>query len=285
MKLFLRKNIIIENYSKPVTTQLDEIDEIAKALPATINSEIKIPQDVINSFEIKSTLNPEFWTDEKLNPDIRETLLTIATDFFEGLELPSNVKIKDIVFTGSLANYNWSKFSDVDLHIVLDFGQIEGNDELIQKFFDAQKNLWNLKHNITIHNFPVEIYAQDSKSKLHATAVYSIKNDKWILKPSKEELRINKNVIRNKALKFVSKLKEIRKDYNNQDYSGAIEKAEALGKKIKNYRTSGLEGGGEYSMENLVFKVLRRSPFMEILNDYKAKAYDAEQSLEEDMML
>ena len=285
MKLFLRKNIIIENYSKPVTTQLDEIDEIAKALPATINSEIKIPQDVINSFEIKSTLNSEFWTDDKLNPDIRETLLTIATDFFEGLELPSNVKIKDIVFTGSLANYNWSKFSDVDLHIVLDFGQIEGNDELIQKFFDAQKNLWNLKHNITIHNFPVEIYAQDSKSKLHATAVYSIKNDKWILKPSKEELRINKNVIRNKALKFVSKLKEIRKDYNNQDYSGAIEKAEALGKKIKNYRTSGLEGGGEYSMENLVFKVLRRSPFMEILNDYKAKAYDAEQSLEEDMML
>jgi hypothetical protein len=285
MKLFLRKNIIIENYSKPITNQLDEIEEIAKALPATINSEIKIPQDVINSFEIKSTLNPEFWTDDKLNPDIRETLLNIATDFFEGLELPSNVKIKDIVFTGSLANYNWSKFSDVDLHIVLDFGQIEGNDELIQKFFDAQKNLWNLKHNITIHNFPVEIYAQDSKSKLHATAVYSIKNDKWILKPSKEELRINKNVIRNKALKFVSKLKEIRKDYNNQDYVAAIEKAEALGKKIKNYRTSGLEGGGEYSMENLVFKVLRRSPFMEILNDYKAKAYDAEQSLEEDMML
>ena len=285
MKLFLRKNIIIENYSKPATTQLDEIDEIAKALPATINSEIKIPQDVINSFEIKSTLNSEFWTDEKLNPDIRETLLTIATDFFEGLELPSNVKIKDIVFTGSLANYNWSKFSDVDLHIVLDFGQIEGNDELIQKFFDAQKNLWNLKHNIIIHKFPVEIYAQDSKSKLHATAVYSIKNDKWILKPSKEELRINKNVIGNKALKFVAKLKEIRKDYNNQDYAAAIEKAEALGKKIKNYRTSGLEGGGEYSMENLVFKVLRRSPFMEILNDYKAKAYDAEQSLEEDMML
>jgi predicted nucleotidyltransferase len=264
---------------------LDEIEEIAKALPATINSEIKIPQDVINSFEIKSTLNPEFWTDDKLNPDIRETLLNIATDFFEGLELPSNVKIKDIVFTGSLANYNWSKFSDVDLHIVLDFGQIEGNDELIQKFFDAQKNLWNLKHDITIHNFPVEIYAQDAKSKLHATAVYSIKNDKWILKPSKEELRINKNVIRNKALKFVAKLKEIRKDYNNQDYHGVIEKAEALGKKIKNYRTSGLEGGGEYSMENLVFKVLRRSPFMEILNDYKAKAYDAEQSLEEDMML
>jgi hypothetical protein len=285
MKLFLRKNIIIENYSKPITNQLDEIEEIAKALPATINSEIKIPQDVINSFEIKPTLNPEFWTDDKLNPDIRETLLTIATDFFEGLELPSNVKIKDIVFTGSLANFNWSKFSDVDLHIVLDFGQIEGNDELIQKFFDAQKNLWNLKHNITIHNFPVEIYAQDSKSKLHATAVYSVKNDKWILKPSKEEFKINKNVIRNKALKFVAKLKEIRKDYNNQDYLGAIEKAEALGKKIKNYRTSGLEGGGEYSMENLVFKVLRRSPFMEILNDYKAKAYDAEQSLEEDMML
>jgi predicted nucleotidyltransferase len=285
MKLFLRKNIVIENYSKLKTINLDEIDEIAKALPSTINSEIKIPQDVINSFEIKSNLNTEFWTDEKLNQEVKDSLLTIATDFFNGLELPSNVKIKDIVFTGSLANFNWSKFSDVDLHIVLDFGEIEGNDKLIQSFFDAQKNLWNLKHDITIHNFPVEIYVQDAKSKLHATAVYSIKNNKWILKPSKEELKINKNVIRTKALKFISKLKDIKKDYEAQNYSEVIKKSELLGKKIKNYRTSGLESGGEYSMENLVFKVLRRSPFMEILNDYKAKAYDAEQSLEEDMML
>jgi len=60
-----------------------------------------------------------------------------------------------------------------------------------------------------------------------------------------------------------------------------VDKVKSLKDKIKKYRTAGLDKGGEFSIENLVFKVLRRTPFMDILDSYKAKAYDTLMSVTE----
>lgn len=213
MKLFLHRNILIENYSAPSTAQpVDEIDDIANSISDNIAKEVKIPKDVLDSFQIKDTLNTEIWEGDKLNPKVRTKLIKIATDFFKELKLPAEVKMKDIIFTGSLANYNWSKFSDVDLHIVLDFSQVEAADQFKEDFFYAQKALWNQEHDITVFDFPVELYVQDIKAKLVASAVYSVKNDKWILKAEREAFKLNKNIIKNKADMFISRLKTIRDD-------------------------------------------------------------------------
>lgn len=282
MKLFLNRNVIVENYMAPTMAQpIDEIDDIANSISDNIAKEVSIPNDVLNSFKIKDTLEPQIWQNEKLNATVKSKLMKIATDFYNGLKLPSEVKMKDVIFTGSLANYNWSKFSDVDLHIVLDFSQLEGGDQFKEDFFWAQKALWNQEHNITIFDYPVEIYAQDIKAKLVATAVYSVKFDKWILKPEYENFKINKKVIKNKAEMFIERLKDIRDDYKSKDYQSVVDKVAALKDKIKKYRTAGLDNGGEFSIENLVFKVLRRTPFMDILDSYKAKAYDTLMSVEE----
>jgi hypothetical protein len=282
MKLFLNENYKVENYSVPSTKEpIDEIDDIANSISDNISKEIKIPTDVLNSFAIKSELNPKIWVGDKLNPKVRTKLVKIATDFFNELDLPSEVKMKDIIFTGSLANFNWSKFSDIDLHIVLDFSQIEGEDKFKEDFFYAQKALWNQAHDITVFDYPVELYAQDIKAKLVASAVYSVKFDKWILKASKEDFKVNKKVIKQKADRFIDNLKDIRKDYQENKLQSVVDKVKSLKDKIKNYRTSGLEKGGEYAIENLVFKTLRRTPFMDILDSYKAKAYDKLMSVKE----
>jgi hypothetical protein len=282
MKLFLNRNVIVENYTAPSMAQpIDEIDDIANSISDNIAKEVSIPNDVLNSFKIKDTLEPQIWQNEKLNATVKSKLMKIADDFYKGLKLPSEVKMKDVIFTGSLANFNWSKFSDVDLHIVLDFSQLEGGDQFKEDFFWAQKALWNQEHNITIFDYPVEIYAQDIKAKLVATAVYSVKFDKWILKPEYENFKINKKVIKNKAEMFIERLKDIRDDYKSKDYQNVVDKVAALKDKIKKYRTAGLDNGGEFSIENLVFKVLRRTPFMDILDSYKAKAYDTLMSVEE----
>lgn len=282
MKLFLNRNVIVENYMAPTMAQpIDEIDDIANSISDNIAKEVSIPNDVLNSFKIKDTLEPQIWQNEKLNATVKSKLMKIATDFYNGLKLPSEVKMKDVIFTGSLANYNWSKFSDVDLHIVLDFSQLEGGDQFKEDFFWAQKALWNQEHDITIFDYPVEIYAQDIKAKLVATAVYSVKFDKWVLKPEHENFKINKKVIKNKAEMFIERLKDIRDDYKAKDYQSVVDKVSALKDKIKKYRTAGLDNGGEFSLENLVFKVLRRTPFMDILDSYKAKAYDTLMSVEE----
>ena len=99
-------------------------------------------------------------------------------------------------------------------------------------------------------------------------------HDKWIRKPKREEFKLNKKTIKNKADKFITELKDIKKAYNKKEYQEVVDMATSLKAKIKMMRKSGLERGGELSDENIVFKVLRRTPFMEILDSYKAKAYD-----------
>ena len=61
----------------------------------------------IESFYLKDELNPKLWDDFKLEDEIRVQLLTIAQDFYEKVELSSDVV--DIVLAGSLCNYNWSE--------------------------------------------------------------------------------------------------------------------------------------------------------------------------------
>lgn len=267
MKLFLN-----ENFQKKQL--LDEIDDIANTISNNITKNVVIPNDVLNSFIMKSELNPQIWKDDMLNPIIRQKLIKVANDFFTELNLPTEVKLRDIIFTGSLANFNWSKFSDIDLHLVLDFSKIKAEEKFKEDFFYAQKALWNQNHDITIYDFPIELYVQDIKAKLIASAVYSVKNNKWMLKPEKETFKINKKLIRQKANRFIDKLKDIKKDYNENNLNGVLTKVKILKDKIKNYRTSGLEKEGEYAIENIVFKTLRRTPFMDVLDSYKAKAYD-----------
>lgn len=282
MKLFLNNKYIVENYSvnsEPV--QLNEIDELLNELDDNISKEVKIPSDVLNSFRIKENLNPELWDGDKLKSDVKKTLNKIANDFFETLKLPKSVKILDILFTGSLANYNWSKYSDIDLHVLIDFSKLNGNKDFVKNSFDSQKNMWNLKHDVTIHDYDVELYVQDIKEKLMATAVYSIVNDEWIEKPERENIKINKKEIKQKAEFFIDKLNTIKKEYDDDNFKKCISDIDKLKEKLKNFRKSGLEKGGEYSIENIVYKTLRRSNFLEIIDTYKAKSYDKLMSIKE----
>ena len=276
MKFFrVDKSLLVENQqiSLPIQ-QLDEIDALASTIDDNISKEIKIPKDVLNSFKIKDSLNKDIWQDNKLNPKVRTKLVNIAKDFMRDIELPKGIKIKDIIFTGSLANYNWSKFSDIDLHIVLDFKQFEADQKLVDDFFYAQKSIWNQEHDITVFDYPVELYVQDVNHELVANAVYSVLRDKWIKNPKREEFDVDKKAIKDGAEKYIHYLKDIRQDYQDKKYQNVVDKVTKLKNKIKNMRKAGLESGGEYSYENLVFKVLRRTPFMDILDSYKAKSYD-----------
>ena len=72
---------------------------------------------------------------------------------------------------------------------------------------------------------------------------------------------------------------EVYDIYAEKDYLLAQETSEALKQKIRRYRKTGLEGGGIYSVENLVFKVLRRNDYLKKLSSIKTLSYDASMSL------
>jgi hypothetical protein len=235
--------------------------------------------EIINSFGTRDELNPKVWdNDDKLNKKVREKLLAVATEFIDFLGVP--ILVEDIIFTGSLANYNWSKYSDVDLHVVADFTQF--SDDLLplyQELFKVKKTLFNTDHDIKIFGYDVELYVQDSNEAHFSSGVYSVLNNEWDNKPKKENVKIDKNLIRQKSnqwMEIIDTALDAASDVTADDAREILKKCKS---KLKKYRTCGLEKEGEYSDENLVFKVLRRNGYIEKLMNFENDVVDKELSL------
>ena len=226
---------------------------------------------------VGKTLNPELWEDMNLNSEVREKLLEIAKHFVEYLDV-DQAAIKDVTFTGSMANFHYGPKSDIDLHIVLDYKDIDDNVDLVKKMLRAKKALYNDRHDIKIKDREVELYPQDASEPHYSTAVYSVKNGEWITKPTPTQVDVDKSLIRRKAEELIDKAKLI---INTEDLYDKVERLEKFKDKIMNMRKAGLEKGGEFSTENLVFKELRNNGFLEALLNEINDSIDRSLSLDE----
>lgn len=236
----------------------------------------------LSSFAVHDTLNKEVWNQpgDKLDPEIREKLLIIANDFYDSLEV-GNVEYDDITFTGSLAAFNYSRFSDVDLHILLDFATIDEKVDLVREYFNAMKSIWNRLHDIQIKGYEVEIYVQDINDPHEAQGLYSILNDEWVKKPVLEKKDFDKDNVRIKAASLMDQIDRVEALIDDGKYNEAENYADKLKAKIRKMRKTGLETVGAYSVENLAFKVLRRNEYLGKLSDAGRKAYDSMLSLKQ----
>ena len=223
-----------------------------------------IKTDVIKSFTIQDTLNSNIWENGKLKVEILKKLRKIGKDFFNELELEPNVKLHDITLTGSISNYNWSKFSDVDLHLRLDFSEVDDDKDFVKNYMLAKKTIWNDKHDITIYDFPVEVYVEDIGDTHIASGLYSVLKNKWLVVPKQKELKIDFDDIRSKAEGYVGSIDTLKQVMSLGRYKKVIQMIDNIKSKLKRMRQSGLERGGEFSVENLAFKALRRSPFIAV---------------------
>ena len=239
----------------------------------------RVDQSALNSFEVNDSLVPEIWENDRLKAEVREKLLKIASDFL--IDMPFDLEPDDITLTGSLANYNWSKYSDVDLHILYDFSKVDENRELVIQFFKNLQTNWNNRHDIYMSGYEVEIYFQNSTEPHISTGVYSIQNDEWLTKPKPLAASIDYANIEKKAEDISDRIDHIEKMMEDEEGDAVLDAIDRLRAKIRNMRKTGLEGAGQYSVENLAFKVLRRSEELGRLSDLKAKAYDETMSIEQ----
>jgi hypothetical protein len=256
-----------------------------KSLLDELIEDNELNQKIIKSFQSKETLCPEIFVLDENNQmvkGVRDKLLSISNTFIDFLGV--EFFIYDIILTGSLSNYNWSEYSDVDLHIFIDldeFGQTEINNQTIKKimkeFFDTKKNNWKSLYNITIKNFEVELYIQDINERHLSSGVYSILNDEWIIKPQKGKEGISEKEILCKGREFMDLIDHlIKMSTNGIDITHEID---TLKDKIKKFRQSGLDKGGEYSYENLTFKLLRRNGYIGKLFDLKKNVLNKKLSI------
>jgi len=242
--------------------------------------ELADPENIdVSSFKIKNYLNPDLWeSNEKMKVDIGDRLYDIAKDFFKSLDLDW-VDILDVTVTGSIANYNWSKYSDIDLHIIVDYNQVDENKELVSDYLRKSSMAWNRIHGIKIKGFEVEVYLQDSNEPHYSTGVYSVKNDKWVTPPEQKTPLIDWENVKKKASSLMNNIDEVYELFKNKEYEEALSLAEKTRTKIRKFRQSGLESAGEFSIENLAFKVLRRNDYLQRLSSLKITAYDKMMSI------
>lgn len=231
-------------------------------------------------FQINDELEPNIWKGEQLRPFIGKKLMEIANDFIDGL--PFNVTIQDVRFTGSLANYNWSKYSDIDLHIVVDFSELDDNKELVKEMFDAKRLRWNEHHDITLKGYEVELYIEDESEEHSSSGVYSVMNDEWINKPERTDTSIDLDTAKKKASDIEQQIVSIDAMFDRREFEKVIRHVDRLKKKIRTMRQAGLDSEAmEFSPENIAFKLLRRNDMLDILTKLKYKAYDQSMTLDD----
>ena len=286
----------------PFPDNLDESIDISKAIknlkarrdPANIEDwsfineiadELVEPDDVdLSSFNIKKHLNPKFWEDGHLDTRIRLKLLDIADDFFESLDVDW-VEPEDIIMTGSLANYNWNKkYSDIDLHIVIDYEDVDERVDFVREYFTLKKNEWNRKHEgLKIYGFPVEVYVQDTNEPHASSGVYSIDRDEWITEPDRDRIlsgKVNKKRVREIISTYMNKIDcliDIYRHHRDDKYEMervSFDASEMLDE-IKKLRKDDLaKYGKEMCDGNIIFKALRRADYIGKLIKLKNLAYN-----------
>jgi len=240
---------------------------------------------ILKSFEPKKELNSKIW-DKKgdsyiMNPKVREKLLETSNIFIDFLGV--DVLISDIIMIGSLTNYNWSKFSDIDLHIVVNYSQFPENaKDLYVEFFDLKKVVFNQKHNIKMFGYDVECFVQDENQVAFSSGVYSLLYDEWVNKPQKISMEtIDKELIREKSKQWMRIIDGVIENIRDEKPDDVKEIVKKYKEKLKNFRNCGLEKDGEMSLENLIFKLLRRNGYIEKLYNIPTNVIDKELSMKQ----
>jgi predicted nucleotidyltransferase len=222
-------------------------------------------------------LNPKIWylPNEKrmgdpegqkyeMKPEVRERLLEIAYQFLDYLNV--DLIVTDIVLTGSLANYSWSKYSDFDIHIIANYNQFpQAQLELYKELFMLKKALFNKSHDIKLFGYETELYIEGEEDAHFSSGVYSLLYDEWQHKPEKEDVKIDKETVKRKAQQWMDIIDGVLENIEDEDIDNAKELIEKYKEKLRKFRTCGLQKDGEYSSENLVFKILRRNGYLEKL--------------------
>jgi len=218
-------------------------------------------------------LNPALWKGNRLDPEVWMALNKIGKEWSDFANIPSSA-IRDVIITGGNANYNYTKQSDIDLHLVVDKKKIKCQG-LIDDYLQSKKQLWALTHDITVKGQPVELYAQDYRDPFReGQGIYSLKSNKWLQEPTKYTInRTSPEVVR-KTKEWMNIIDDLID--SKSDDKQAFKK---LKLRLKGMRSSAIEKGGESAPENLVFKELRNRGYLDKMSKYLRNLEDEDLSL------
>ena len=235
-------------------------------------------------------LNPSFWTKKEskdgevdwvFDERVRKKLIRISRDFFENFKGIFKTKdIIDIQLTGSLANYNYTNLSDLDVQIIVDL-KISSDDNInaIKEAIDGIGFKWNLSHNISIRGYELEMYIQEPEKPHTGSGLFSLLKNKWITNPTYDSTEIDELDVEQKYNSIAYQIEQLETRLVSlssvpSDAKQLYQRALNLKKKLNKMRKESSSDKGEFSVGNLAYKKLRSEGYIEKLINLISKSYD-----------
>lgn len=233
-------------------------------------------------------LNTKFWEEKKkdgkslweFDPLIGKKLLKIGKDFYSKFEgVLDKIPISDIVLTGSLANYNYTDNSDIDVHVLVDFSKSNVDKKTLKSAVDGIRFIWNLRHDVKIRGHEVELYVQDVNEPHTSSGLYSLLNKKWVKFPKFNPPKAKDSDVILKVEGLISEINNLESKLvsvssPSKNAKNLHKRANSLLQKIYKMRKEDLSSNGETSVGNLSFKKLRSEGYITKLIDVISKSYE-----------
>lgn len=252
-----------------ITEEISDADRIMNA-DGTIN---------FHSFSTKETLNPDIFNEDGyLKEGFISSLLDIYHKIIKGINFLRESDISDVVLVGSLVSFHYSSYSDIDMHILVDMSKVDKDIEELREELDDIRVQWNKDNDIEVDGYEVEIFFQDISDKNITNGMYSLLEDDWIKFPDPETKVLDKDAIERKSIDYIETIDELEGKKRL-----AKKKILKLWDKITNGRREALKKEGEFSNENIIFKILRRTEHLQKLKALVDKVRETENKQNENM--
>ncbi len=279
----------LQNIARNVWLEAGNLSRITsecdKASVTELIEAVESNQDTLTeAIEKHNSLNPKLFTkDEVLKDKVRDKMLETVDAFIADLkEQDIKIKVDDVLFIGSNASYNYTKDSDIDLHILANAKAADYDAEIATTLYGAYRTIFNKSLDITIYDIPLEIFVETEASARVSNGVYSVKKNKWIKKPVEQEIPdYDKEALDKLVDEWEEKCKKLIDDIKADKLDDEKKVVKMLEDIYEKLRKKGV-AKGEYAIENLAFKELRNKGYLDQLKDYRNELLSKRLSLEEE---
>lgn len=235
----------------------------------------ELDTDLTEDIEKHDDLNPLLFENDELKPDVKEAIEKIAEQFIDGLK-EDKIKfyLNDIVLVGSNVSYNYTKDSDLDIHLIANSDELKCPDDLYPLLYSAYRSIFNNNYDLTIKGIPAEIYVEMDKPTGKSNGIYSIYNG-WLKHPVQEDIpELDTKAFDKLFNDWESQYFDIIENVTD------VDKIDDFIEDLYDLRKNSIAKDGEYGLGNLVFKEFRNLGYLDNLKELKRKEIEKDLSLE-----
>ena len=237
----------------------------------------KFNESLEEAVEKHETLNPKLFDGMELKQEVKDKVEEITNEMIRLLnDEEIKLEVRDVVITGSNASYNYTKDSDIDVHILAKTSNLDDPDKVYPKLYNAYRRIFASKYDISFYGIPVEVYIEVEGNETVSNGCYSVMFDHWVKEPSAVAIpEIDQKAIDEAARPWKEEAQALLGKNNIDAIDDYINRLYEL-------RQKGLYSseGVEYSTENLIFKEVRNEGLLDKLKEHRDELTSQELSLE-----